>query len=275
MEELIKERLGLLEKELDENLERLTVQRLEAEMEANRETFFEATKGGFRNHLERLKIVLQPPSGSPLSSLLSTLVMVEFSEDNAERLKEGLAEVERLKVPFIHQHLEALTEEHRTLTLSQVRGGLSERQGRVVAEELRKLEGRMEALEAELPPLSEGIERLNAEYRALVEAREAALKAMQGQEERAKCAALAAVYSKIFVFFKKENEGRKGRGRHGRVISVWEPEKTLFMGHDGIAHWIDRVVCEDSLLKSWEQPTGKELRLKNLKHSQLEEQIGR
>ena len=225
LEALILERLDGIRLEVEQAVELGAVKLLEEEIAQRREQVVAAAQEGCRDYFRQLyaDLELEGTTGR-LTALVERHLAAKSPPSTAT-----LQEVERLKVAAARQQTEQLEEEHRHMTLAQARPGVTDRQRRVWETECRRIEGRLAGLEKHLAPLEERKQQLEAECQELLDRREECLKAMKRGEGRAKGAALARVFSKVLLTFGKENEGWVGRGRRGRIISVWRPAQTQWV----------------------------------------------
>jgi hypothetical protein len=232
--ELLTRKLDRLKLEVEEAIEQGGLKLLEEEIRQHEALARRAAEEGCREYLAGLWADLD--LGTTPSSSLARLVFPYLSESPSV---EVLERIEAAKVLYARQQIEQLQEDHRHMTLALARPGTSERQKQVLETECRRIEGRLTVLEKHLSPLQEQQERLQQEYQELLDRREEALKALKHGENRAKGAALAKVFAKVLLRFGWMNEGHKGRGRHGRIISVWQPENTSFVFTvEGLVSWL-------------------------------------
>jgi hypothetical protein len=232
VEETINQRLAYMRIEIAEAIENGAVKRLEKEICQNRDAVWALAEIGYKQHLrgiwdtfdldesdsalaKKIRPYLSPSGKTPLPEI------DEFVFD--------LTEIERLKIPIARAMIDQLREDHRHMTVAQAKPTTTPMQVQVLQAECARIEARIATCERHLSPVQERMERLEAEYQELQDRRDEAVNAMRSTQTRGKGAALAGVFAKILLYFDKENEGFKGRGRHGRLISVWKPEKTAYV----------------------------------------------
>jgi len=225
VEKLIMEKLDRLKLEIEQAIEGGAIKILEQQIKDQEALVWAAAEQGCKEYLRQLQADLDL-TGNPTCSL-AMLVEKCLAQDTIDG--EDIQEIERLKVSYVKQQAEQFEEEHRHLTLALARPGASERQKAVLETECRRIEGRLAILEKHLSPLKEQQEQLQREYQELLDRHAEAVKALKRGENRVKGAALAKVFAKVLLHFGWQNEGHVGRGRHGRTISVWLPEKTGFV----------------------------------------------
>jgi hypothetical protein len=124
-----------------------------------------------------------------------------------------LQQVERLKVALARQQLDQARQEHRVQTLAQTRPDLSARQVRVLQEECRRLEARMDCLERQLSPLQERLDVLARQYQEKLDALEDCKRAMRSSDLRQKGAAVARFFDKVILRFRAERRGKRVYGQ--------------------------------------------------------------
>lgn len=223
-----------IEEELLRELGMGSLDRLQEEVDRHEALAREFSSVGFRNHLQLVRDALDVGQGpESLADLIDRLLRVEDADEQII----GLSQLEAMLAPVVQEELAKCEDDHRDFSKAMVRPSATPRQLDVWEAECRRLEDRMAKLNRLTTPFQDQAalvaKECEAKRRQLEEAREL-LK--QGQN-RAKGAALARIFSRIFVFPPEQKQpGKKDRDRAVAAVLVWTDalQERLLTMYEGV-----------------------------------------